>query len=380
MHAKKRTLLILVLLALAVMLTACGGKTIVIKDYVTFEASGFNTAGKLKYKFEGEKLIEDNLDVFGLDTTDGFAALSVLANLDKHLKGSLDREDGLSNGDQVTFHWKTADVEALEEKYDASFELNDISYTVSGLQDAQQFDPFDYLQIAYDGISPKATVLLTPDSKIPVSGISFTADRKTDLANGDTITVSFGTESVKDLCFQQGYIPTQTEKSFTVEGLSAYLDKLDDLPEDARQKMDTHAQECLTAKYASSSSIDLAELKSVELIGNYFLTPKDSSVFSTDHNRLDFIYLVTSADTSKGATENQTFQYYWYASYRDILILDDGTCSFNLGGVKLPTVFTEEFLNGKGVYSGYRDLDSLFNRRVAAAIDTYKYESTVENP
>ena len=389
MHAKNRTLLILAVLALTIMLTACGRKTIVIKDYVTFEASGFNTAGKLKYKFEGEKLIEDNLDVFGLDTTDGFAALSVLANLDKHLKGSLDREDGLSNGDQVTFHWKTADVEELEEKYDASFELNDISYTVSGLQEAQQFDPFDYLEIAYDGISPKATVRLTPDSKIPVSGISFTADRKSDLANGDTITVSFGkeSESVKDRCFQLGYIPTQTEKSFTVEGLSEYVQTLDALPEDAYQKMNQHAQDCLTAKYASSYSKTGSELKKIELIGNYLLTPKDPSVFTMTHKQLYFVYQITAADTTEGAKENQTFRYYWYASYSDIIILEDGTCSFNLKYISVPegaaiayVVTGEAFIHGKNAYTGYEDLDSLFNKHITSQIGTFKYESTVKIP
>lgn len=386
MHAKERMILILAFLTLAVMLTACGRKTIVVNNYLTFEASGIDNAGKVKCKFEGEKLLEDNLEIFDLESANGFEALSVLANLDKHLNGSLDKETGLSNGDHVTFHWNTVNIKALEEKYDVSFVLEDMSYTISGLQEAQQFDPFDYLQVSYDGISPKASVRLSADSAIPVGGIPFTANRTSNLANGDTIVVIFGKENVEDLCFQKGYIPTQTEKTFTVEGLSEYVQTLDALPEDAYQKMDQHAQDCLTAKYASSSK-EVSELKTIELLGNYLLTPKDSSVFTVTHNRLYYIYQITAKDTTEGAKDNQTFQYYWYASYDDILLLDDGTCSFNLGNAKIPegaafayVVTGEAFIHGKQAYTGYEDLDSLFNKHIAAAIDKFKYESSLDNP
>ena len=384
----KRSCCMLVVLILALLLTACGKKTIVLKDYVKFEVTGMDTAGKAKCKYDWEKMLEDNLEAFGLDAVNQPDALMVLANLDSHLKGNLDREEGLSNGDQITFNWSVKDLEALEEKYNATFQTEDVTFTVAGLQEAQQFDPFDYLQISYDGISPKGSVRVSADSTLPVNGIYFEADRTSNLANGDTIVVTFGGENVKDLCFQKGYVPTQTEKAFTVEGLSEYLQTLDSLPEDAFQKMDKHAQECLTASYASSySSIkNVSDLKKIELVGNYLLTPKDSSIWTSTNDLLYFVYLITAVDHTEGVQENQTFQYYWYASYKDIILLDDGTCSFNLGSVSIPdgsvvltVVFGEAFAHGGLAYTGYEDLDSLFNKHVAAYIDKFKYESTVEN-
>lgn len=134
MHAKKLTLLILALLALAVMLTACGRKTIVVNDYLSLELSGFDQLGIGKGRLDWEQMVKDNMDVFGLKSTDDPEMLSVLLRLDKALRGELDQKYNLSNGDQVTYHWDTSKLDVLEEKYNAKFILEDKTFTVSGLK------------------------------------------------------------------------------------------------------------------------------------------------------------------------------------------------------------------------------------------------------
>ena len=83
MQAKKRTILFLALLALAVMLTACGRKTIVVNDYLSLELSGFDQLGIGKGRLDWEQMVKDNMDVFGLKSTDDPEMLSVLLRLDK---------------------------------------------------------------------------------------------------------------------------------------------------------------------------------------------------------------------------------------------------------------------------------------------------------
>lgn len=116
------------------MLTACGRKTIVVNDYLSLELSGFDQLGIGKGRLDWEQMVKDNMDVFGLKSTDDPEMLSVLLRLDKALRGELDQKYNLSNGEQVTYHWDTSKLDVLEEKYNATFVLEDKTFTVSGLK------------------------------------------------------------------------------------------------------------------------------------------------------------------------------------------------------------------------------------------------------
>ena len=69
----------------------------------------------------------------------------------------------------------------------------------------------------------------------------------------------------------------------------------------------------------------------------------------------------------------------------NIVILADGTCSFDLSGMKHAEGTStfgiksgEVFTRDKYYYWGYEDLDSMFNKLITANIDKYSYESTVQ--
>lgn len=134
MHANNRMLLILAVLALTIMLTACGRKTIVVNDYLTLEVTGSDHLGTARTHLDWEQLVKDNMDVFELKSTDDPEMLSVLLRLDKALRGELDKQICLSNGDKVSYHWDTSNLSVLEEKYNATFVLDDKTFTVSGLK------------------------------------------------------------------------------------------------------------------------------------------------------------------------------------------------------------------------------------------------------
>lgn len=378
-------LLTIAILTILLSMTACSNKTIDVQDYLLIEANGLDTAGTVKYKLELENLVQDNLGAFGLETINQPEAISVIMSLDKSLTGSIDKVSGLKNGDEVVFHWDTAGLENLEKQYNVEFNQEDVTYIVSGLKAAEHFNPFDYLIVTFDGIGPNASIRMTTVGEMPVSGIRFNADKNYNLDNGETVCVTFGEADCEERCFRAGYIPEITQKTYTVEGLDSYLKSLEDLSEDAFQKMDKHAQEVLTAKVASWD--DPSDLVNIELLGNYLLTPKDPSITTFTHNMLYFIYRITVRDRTENASTKSVFHYYYYSSYDNIIVLADNTCSFNLGSMHQPTGFAsiygeygEYFMNGDQDYGGYRDLDSLFNKHVATQLDKYKYESTVEIP
>lgn len=133
MKANKYLLLILALLIVAVMLTACGRKTIVVNDYLSVKFSGTDHMGTAESSLDWEQLVKDNMDVFGLNSFEDPGFQAVIQRLDEALRGNLDLQDNLSNGDQITYHWSDDDLDVLEE-YNANFVMEDKSFTVNGLE------------------------------------------------------------------------------------------------------------------------------------------------------------------------------------------------------------------------------------------------------
>jgi hypothetical protein len=374
----------------AASLTSCGRTEIDASKYVTVDIDGIDTKGTASAHIDLDELVADNLEAFELsDSSNLLAFAQVEEKVDKYLTGKLDKESDITNGDTVTFKWDKKNAEKLEEKYKIKLKLDDKKIKVTDLKIAEEFDPFEHLTISYEGIAPNAKAVLST-KELPVSGMSFTCDTKDHLSNGDTITVKFGEADCEQKCFDQGYKPTATEKTYTVEGVSSYVQKLEDIPEDAMKKMDEHAQDVFKAHVAANWA-DSETFKDMELIGNYMLTPKDSSINTYTSNNVYFIYKITAnnmppkdADEAAKAATTE-FTYYYYSGYKNIVILDDGTCSFDLNTLEKPegsVVFGyktgEVFSIGDYYYQGYEDLDSMFNNLVTANIDKYKYESTVK--
>ena len=385
----KKFIAVAAMLAVPFAMTSCGRTTINLNDYISIDVTGYNTIGEAHANFDSETLIEANKEAFGLSEDADFEMLGVIYEIEEAIDGELDKENKLSNGDKVTFKWDESGKETLEEKYKISLKYEDKVLDVAGLKEAEKFNPFDYVSVSYQGFAPNGEAIINVDDAIPVSNIYFTADKKSGLKTGDTIKITIGDdiEEVKDQCFVRGYIPVETEKEYTVTGLASYIQKLDEIPTDAYDKMDKHAQDVFKAHVAESWS-DAEGLIDVKLVGNYLLTPKDPSIRTDTNNTLYYVYKVTAKDLRK-KDKNAKFDYYYYSYYNDIILLEDGTCSFDLGSLKKPegsmswgSIFGEAFAvkshdDKDYYYQGYEEIDSLFNKHVTAKIGEYNYESTV---
>lgn len=369
------------MLSLALCLSGCGAKTVNLNDYLTIECSGIDTAGKASFSVDVEQLVEDNAEALGLEEASFGSLLTVYDDFYSKLDGELDKTSELSNGDKITFKWDDIDTKKFKEKYSVKLNFSDVPYEVSGLDEAKEFNPFDYVTVTCEGFAPYGKLNISKNGENPVSGISYRADKADGLSNGDKVIITAEAGSdIKEYCMSNGYIPSETEFEYTVGGLASYATRLELIPADAMTKMDSHAQDVFKAGVAKSWN-DSESLKNVELIGNYFLTPKDASIPTNTYNYVYFIYKITAENEEKGGT----FDYYYYSYYTNIILLDDGTCSFDLNDITVPegssffgVVSGEAFSTGSHYYKGYEDLDSLFNKQVTSRIDKYQYESTVD--
>ncbi|MCM1133377.1 MAG: hypothetical protein NC340_07885 [Ruminococcus flavefaciens] len=378
-------------MCMAVSLTGCGKENVDVSAKADIVFGGYNGYGTATVS-EGA-WIRDIETQFcsGMSFMDIALLEETLADA---VDFSLSSTENLSNGDEVVLT-VNVDNTALE-NYDFKLSGGSKTYTVSGLDEIESFDPFEGVAVNFSGMSPNGSASVnTADLDIDIS-LSYTLDKTSGLKNGDEVTLSigaYGGSDVEEYCLGKGMIPTATEKTFTVEGLAGYAQKLEEIPEDSLNKMISQAEDSFNSKAASWAEGN--SLKNTELLGYYFLTPKEG--FSSSYgNQLYCVFKETAEitgyteeeakkDSDERKKEPHEETYYTYYKYSNIVILDDGTCSFDLSTGSMPssTIKTKHGYLSWGYFeryslTGYSDLDSMFNDCVTSQISNYNYENTVE--
>lgn len=237
------------------------------------------------------------------------------------------------------------------------------SSSTTSKPELEPLNAFDGLTVVFDGISPKSNISIKGGS----SYVTYTPNIKSGMKNGDVVTVTAELRS----SYANKYVLTETKKEFIVEGLPSYVEKLDELSEDVLKKMDSTAQDNYAAYMARS--IPNGKLKSMKLMGNYLLCPKDPSAFGVDANR---VYCVYEMEVDVTQYNRETDAFYWCAYFRDITILPDGTISLDYGSYTQGNVNSMELALFMYLY-GSNDLDTIFSKNITANLDKYSYESTV---
>ena len=379
-------------LTLCAVMTGCGKVEIELNDYVEVDYSGYDTIGAVRYSIDFDSMIAENPNAFGLSEKYSLQeGEAVRAALSSSIGGSFDENNLLTNGDNIEFAWYVNE-EKLTEKYPVTFIYSDIEYTVSGLEELKDFDPFEYIEVSFSGIAPDGQLLINTDNNIPIKDIYFNAESFYGLSNGDIVTVTSDHGSLEDLCLDNGYKLVKTSQEYTVEGLNYYAEELGQIPEELMEAMNRQAEDMLTAYYSERPVVK--SIKSTELLGHWFISEKEG--FEPDiHNSLYCVYKVALnisgyqvKNKDKGII-NTTQAYYIFVQFNDIKIMADGSGDVDLNGCEI----TEAAKNkvNTGYYHpdswmwlvgdevrGYEDLDSMFSECVSSNIDEYNYESTVK--
>lgn len=110
---------------LALALAGCGAKPVTVDPapYLSVEFSGMSGEGTASWNFDSEGFAA----ACGEDVRDA-------AGLAACVDGSLDKAEGLSNGDTVTFQWN-CDAETAQQEHNAVLAPEDAIFTVEGLDE-----------------------------------------------------------------------------------------------------------------------------------------------------------------------------------------------------------------------------------------------------
>ena len=333
--------------------------------------------------FEGVELQYDGIN--------GMASASVDAGGSAYgsdLRFNIESGSKLKNGDtvKVTASLSGADaVSKFAEKYGKIPATMEKEFEVSGLEEAEQFDPFEGIHVTFEGLAPDGSVSIEKTSnKEVIRNLSFAADPSSGLSNGDTVkvTISAGGD-VEDYCLENyGVIPTETSKEYTVEGLSGYITTAADIPEDVLDQMKSTVEDAMTAKRAREWG-ETEILRNAEYIGNYFILAKPG----TNQNEKNGIYLLYKINVEDvyedGSTQyDEVNTYYDYYYFGNIMKDDKSNVNVDLNdyyACKDTVRFLRPGSSHGWVYEGYEDIDTFFNRKIATIVDKYSYENNVSD-
>ncbi len=275
--------------------------------------------------------------------------------------------DNLSNGEEVLLT-ATADTNIMSE-HDIRFAQSTWGYTVSGLTPTIKIDPFEYVSVYFEGISPKVSVdYEAREVNSDIGTLSYEFDRRENLAKGDEITLKC-TSDVSNY-IEDGYSFSQTEKTYVVDDVIVYINLPEEINEEGLARMKKEAGDNIGAML-TEHELDESPVHNTGL--------KFEGVFILNKKQLDggddnVVYLLYSTNIYSDIMSNTTV--YFPFRFDDVVEYVDGTVGFD---DYYPDYGHDSGLFPHGTwledaFPGYSDTTIMFSKLVRSRTDEYNYE------
>lgn len=305
--------------------------TLNLNDYLEVEFTGYETIGKCKAEWSMEYWDAFYKKAAKIPSTHDFDLE------DKKLQYEISPAEGLSNGDTVTITWKV-DKEYFKKHYGLNLKCEEETFKVKGLKKVETFNPFDGIEVLYEGIEGKGSVGYKVVSDDPVyDDLDFRFEDGYKLSNGDTVVCelsmvgAYDEDSTVEECAEKyDLVPTQFKKKYTVKGLGHYVSDVNELTEDNLKPLLKTAEETFEEQTVNWSWEDVATLKSTDFLGSYVLTEK-----AGDENIVYLVYEVTVDFDELGQHDSCT--YYTYVSFTNVTINEDKELGYDTTYHSMPS-------------------------------------------
>lgn len=224
-------IIIAIIVAVSVGTNVAKYKTIDFKDYLTVQFDGLDGAGTANYDWQQEDAFYIEVArglgidipdyVTDIDDAIDYSTGSRLESVCDSIEITLDKKDGLKNGDEVVL--KALYNKDMFKSYGIKFKNDEITFKVDGLKEGTEFDAFQGLEIVYSGASPylNAEVNTSKCTDFAKNYITYKIQDYKNLKNGDTVKVNVTYN--QSAAVENGYLITTTEKDFKIENQPAYL-------------------------------------------------------------------------------------------------------------------------------------------------------------
>lgn len=376
--ALKKIFALLTIILLCLALSGCK-QSVEINSYIICDLQGYNTQGILTAKINYDALAQDFIgtesdSISDLKEYSEYTRKRIL--LEEAISCSCANGNGLSNGDTVNISINTDD-EKLKE-LGLKVKNSNVQFTVSGLEEITLLDGFKDLQVNYVGCAPFAEIEIINNAYDDfLQGITFSADKSDNLSNGDkiTITASYSAELVDEY----GCALITDSKEYIVDGLDSYLTSIDDLDEDAWNKITSEAGDCLESFIAANRNNPCSEISNTVDFYPDKMTFKNQEVVRT--------YLLTSKSYSPERPKNEIVLFY----RGDVKLLDTylGKVQDSYSGkMTFAVVVPDVITSGSGpkfdissikVTSAGKKTDDVYSNAISLKKDEFYAEELKEN-
>ncbi len=303
--------------------------TIHLNNYVTVSYEGVDGYGVATASFDSDKFEEDygELEYKKFkNSSERNEALSWFQQLEKpveyvneYVDGRLEKSTELKNGETIVYQWD-CDEEAITRIMNVKLDYSDIMFTVSGLTEPREVNPFENLYVWTEGISGNGKLYWEVNSEDEIYDvISFEYDKSKGLANGDKVVLRIcgEPESINEKCAEYyGVTLNCFEMEYTVEGLDGYVSKLEQISKDDMDTMAVNAAICIDEMV--SGNWDSREV---------LLERKQAgSILESDSegNNLYLIFQIKAKDFFEDENYESEFTYYTYYRAKDLAVDQEG--------------------------------------------------------
>lgn len=364
-------------------------KTIKLDKYIKISFEGYDSLGKAAATLDIERFEKDYGEKLKKESGSDISS-AVNEFLEACVDGKLNKQDRLSNGDVVEYVWSCDEGKAQSE-YGYKLKYSNIKKKVKGLNSVRAFDPFDGIEIVFEGVGPKGQAYITgkPAEKA-VADLTYDISKCENLSDGDVVTVSVNVQDHDpDEYFAETYgmIPTKLSQDYTVEGLGKYAESVSEISNADFKALRDDAEDRFRD---DSEGDDYTKYLSLEYLGSYFLSKGADADADVAHNTLYLLYRekikTEYLHPFYGDPYDAIQTIYSYAGYSNLVVGANGELKLGSESCQMPTheVIIDPNIStmiGSVYWSldGYESREALYSDITEGKLESYTIEENISD-
>ena len=296
-----------------------GGTTVDVEAYTSYIVDGFDGAGKIAVDVD-HGAIKDVISNGSKDISD-----NDLYTLVDSIKVTPEVSEGLTEGQEINV--KVTYNSTIAEENKVKFKNTEWKYKISGLEQTTEINPFDYVEVAFSGVTPSGTVKYDASTVNSQLGkLNYEFDRFERLSNGETVTLKCVTD--EDRLLSMGYKLTETSRTYNVDTLDEFISDPGNLDATVLGRMKKDAEGDINANLSELRARNVS-FTDIKYEGAFAVTQDNFKDWGVDN----FVVLVYSTTVSCTLDANEYGYFeatdgYIPVVFEDVKKFHDGTTDY----------------------------------------------------
>lgn len=306
-----------------------------LSEYIDISYSGDDGAAVPSASLDASKLLSDYGNDIAYVNKDrkndqySSPANQLVDELENSTTFQFSKDSNLSNGEEITVVANVADSSIMDD-YNIMFTNTIKSVIVDNLITQEYVDPFEYMDVNFDGESPNITLAANFREDAPeyLQNIDIVPSKTSELSSGEEVNVSLNYDE-EELFNSYGIRLNPTDKTFTAPGEAkdneeetdqennagadlegGYISTIDNLEEELLGTLKYNAGQLIRETFGGRSFTEISDI-------NYLGAITGSDASADLKNRVMLIYEVKANEDYEGRYTNQ-FTYYTFVEYQNV--------------------------------------------------------------